>query len=378
MSLPSFLHSLAVASGLLGVWQLALALGFPLHRRRPGPPSIPGVTLLKPLKGMDASTRDCLHSWLTQDYGGAVEVLFGVADAADPACALVRELMAAHPQVPARLLVGAGPALNPKVATLARLEAEARHELVLASDADVWAPPDFLAQAVTAWAGTGDGLVHAFYRFTGARGWAMRWEAFAVNADFWSQVLQARSLGPMRFALGAAVLLSRRRLAALGGFAGLGGFLAEDRELGRRVAAAGGRVMLTPVVVECRAAPQGFREVWAHQLRWARTLRAVQPAGYTLSLLGNATLWPLLWMVTQPSPSSLAGGGALLVGRMLQGFLLERRMNRRAEAASALWALGKDLLQVALWVAAWAGRRVCWRGVPLRVGRGGRLQETGG
>ncbi|MFM1768085.1 MAG: hypothetical protein RJA22_614 [Verrucomicrobiota bacterium] len=380
MNAGVFLGALALLSGALAFWQLLAGLRFPLHRRGPGPRArpAPGVTLLKPLKGVEESTRECLRSWLAQDYGGEVEVLFGVADAADPVCGLVRELMAAHPGVRARLVVGVGPGMNPKVATLARLELEGRHELVLVSDADVWVPPDFLGQAVAVWEGTGDGLVHALYRWAGARGWAMRWEALAVNADFWSQVLQARSLGPMRFALGAAMLLSRRRLAAVGGWAALGGYLAEDRELGRRVAQAGGQVVLTPVVAECRGGAPGWGEAWAHQLRWARTLRACQPWGYAASLLGNATLWPLLWMMVAPSPWSLAGGGVLLAGRMGQALLLERRMNGRAELRSGGLALAKDVLQVALWLAAFAGGRVLWRGVRLRVGRGGRLAAPSG
>src|ERR1035437_635368 len=115
----------------------------------------------------------------------------------------------------------------------------------------------------------------------------MQWEAIAINADFWSQVLQSRSLKPLDFALGAVMATRRRQLEEIGGFAPLVDCLADDYQLGNRIARRGHPIALSPVVVECWSAPMGWAAVWKHQLRWARTIRVCQPAPYFFSLLSN-------------------------------------------------------------------------------------------
>jgi len=94
-------------------------------------------------------------------------------------------------------------------------------------------------------------------------------------------------------------------LRQIGGFAPLADYLADDYELGRNIARAGGRIELSGAVVDCREAPAGWKEVWKHQLRWARTIRVCRPWAYFASVLGNATLWPLLWLVAAKDPRRL-------------------------------------------------------------------------
>ena len=186
--------------------------------------------------------------------------------------------------------------------------------MILVSDADVRVPPDFLANIVAplrdeSWADSplpadgahgvtrpNVGLVNCFYRLANPSTTAMRWEAVAINADFWSQVLQSQSLKPLDFALGAAMLVRREALAEIGGFQSLADCLADDYQLGHRIAKNGHRIALCPVVAECWDAPMNWRDVWKHQLRWARTIRVCQPLPYFFSILSNATLWPLLWL----------------------------------------------------------------------------------
>ena len=88
---------LAGLSLLLALWQWVAASRFPLHQRIQPKPSVPSVTILKPLKGLDDNTIGCLRTWLTQTYPGKLEVLFGVASPDDPACEPVRQLLKAHP-----------------------------------------------------------------------------------------------------------------------------------------------------------------------------------------------------------------------------------------------------------------------------------------
>jgi ceramide glucosyltransferase len=189
-------------------------------------------------------------------------------------------------------------------------------------------------------------------------------------------VLQSAALKPMDFALGAVMVTPRRQLDALGGFDALVDYLADDYELGRRTARQGARVAMCPVVVDCRTAPMRFAEVWAHQLRWARTIRVCQPGPYLLSILGNATVWPLLLALAWPSLTLRVAAGVALAWRMAQGFLLERRMAGRGRLDSLWLALVKDLLQIGVWAAAFLGREVVWRGERFRVSADGKLARS--
>jgi ceramide glucosyltransferase len=194
-----------------------------------------------------------------------------------------------------------------------------------------------------------------------------------VNVDFWSQVLQAVSIKPMDFALGAAMLTTHTRLNSVGGFAALSDHLADDYELGNRLARAGAGIILSPEIVECRSARLSLKEVWGHQLRWARTIKVCRPFPAFCSILGNASLWPLLWMIADHSLITTAAAGGCLLVRLLGAALLEHRFTGCLRANRWGMAIVKDLLQVFLWTLAFAGKQVTWRGARYRVEEGGRI-----
>ena len=358
---------------------------------------------------------DSLRSWFKQNYSGPVQILFGVANADDPVCNIVRQVIAENPGRDARLIVCEKlEGTNAKVAKLVQLEKLAKHDLILVSDADVRVPPDFLVNIVapltrpSATLSPSDGerggvrgevgLVNCFYRLANPVTTAMQWEAVAINADFWSQVLQSQTLKPLDFALGAVMLARREAIAKIGGFKALADCLADDYQLGRRIAEQNYRVALCPVVVECWHAPMNWREVCRHQLRWARTIRVCQPLPYFFSILSNATLWPLLWLASvifewltialqnariDPVRSSelkialLAGVMAvisLLLVRINIARDFQRHLTPERKLISPFWLVPvKDLLQAAIWLGAFLGNTVEWRGRRMRLKRDGTL-----
>ena len=423
MILNLIFGALALLSFALTLWQWLVARRFPLHQRvaeSPMPPDPrrsrreealtssaqpstlnphPPLTLLKPLKGRDASTEDCLRSWFSQHYTGPTQILFGVAAADDPVCGLVRKLVQDFPGSDAQLVAGTPlPGANAKVAKLVELERLAKHDLLVISDADVGVPPDFLANIVAPLReaplarpmgeGLGVracGLVCCFYRLANPTTLAMQWEAIAINADFWSQVLQSRSLKPLDFALGAVMATRRQQLTEIGGFAPLVDCLADDYQLGNRIARRGHPIALSPIVVECWSAPMGWAAVWKHQLRWARTIRVCQSVPYFFSLLSNATLWPLLWLIVRAGPTSLAGALVCCLVRILTALDLQQRLNQNPRppapqrSSQAPWRYAwlipvKDLLQAALWLLAFLGNRIEWRGQRMRLRPDGTLE----
>ena len=427
---------LALLSLALALWQWLAARRFPLHRRVAEISFAPAISLLKPLKGCDITTAESLQSWFNQNYSGQTQILFGVADATDPVCKIVREIIAKNPKCDAQLvvcekLIGT----NAKVAKLAQLEKLAKHELILVSDADVRVPPDFLANIVTPlnrdtipgragvqpassgfrlptgrrdagapgrFMGRGEiGLVNCFYRLANPTTTAMRWEAVAINADFWSQVLQSQSLKPLDFALGAAILVRRDALGEIGGFPSLADCLADDYQLGHRIAKNGHRISICPVIAECWDAPMNWRDVWKHQLRWARTIRVCQFLPYFFSILSNATLWPLLWMLMElpklsktsiqtiqsnswqtlelsvVMPCGAITATILLLIRIALAQNLQRRFTPERKLISPFWLVPvKDLLQAAIWFCAFAGSTVEWRGRKMKLRRDGTLEQT--
>ena len=382
--LQIILATLAFLSLALVLWQFIVAMRFPLHRRIRNSTFAPDISVLKPLKGFDSETRVCLESWMTQTYAGRIQILFGVHSAGDPVCDLVRELVAAHPVIDARLvicpkLLGA----NAKVSTLIYLQAEAKYEIISISDADVHVPPDFLAQAVAPLENSNVGLVNCFYKLQSPSGWrllfdpdaqAMRMEAFAVNCDFWSQVLQARSLKPLDFALGAVMITTKSRLRQISAFESLVDYLADDYQLGNQIAKSAGEIVLNPIVVECRSAPTTMREVWAHQLRWARTIRVSQPAAYFFSILNDSTLWFWLWIFAGAGSEPLAVFSLLYVAvRLLGSMKIERELTGKWRPSTLYFAIMHDVLRPVLWAASFFGNTVQWRGQRYRIARGGRL-----
>ena len=373
----------AVLSLILLLWQWLAASRFPLHARVADKTFIPAITLLKPLKGCDAATEDCLRSWFTQDYDGDIQILFGVASADDPVVEVAHRLMREFPGREAELvicnrLIGT----NAKVSQLAELEKLAKYDLIAVSDADVKVPHDFLINAVfplseTRPGGQEVGLVNCFYRLANPVTLAMEWEAVAINSDFWSQVLQSKSLKPLDFALGAVMITRWKQLHEIGGFKALADCLADDYQLGNRIARKGYHIALSPVVVGCWDPPMTWRAVWKHQLRWARTIRVCQPAPYFFSILSNPTLWPLIWFAVRPGILSLALFISCVVVRGFAARNLQTRLNRKpASFAPFLFAPIKDLLQTAIWFSAFLGNRIEWRGQKYTLRKDGTLAAS--
>ncbi len=371
--------ALAIVSCALALWQFFAARKFPLHQKIPDFSFTPAISILKSLKGCDDTTAASLESWFQQNYAGKIEILFGVANPNDSVCRIVRELLQKYPAVNAQLVIRENlSGANAKVAKLAQLEKLAQHDLILISDADVRVPPDFLANFVAPLREEKTALVNCFYRLANPATTAMKWEAVAINADFWSQVLQAKTLMPLDFALGAAIILRRDALAQIGGFQSLADCLADDYQLGNRIFKNGHRIALCPVVVECWDAPMNWTQVWHHQLRWGRTIRACQTLPYFFSILSNATLWPLLWFfvsfaTTQTFCAPLTALAFLLL-RIVLAQNLQRRFSPGKNLISPFWLVPvKDLAQVAIWFAAFSGNTVEWRGRKMKLRRDGTL-----
>jgi ceramide glucosyltransferase len=209
-------------------------------------------------------------------------------------------------------------------------------------------------------------------------------EAVAVNCDFWSQVCQSNSMRPMTFVLGAVMGLRAQTLSEIGGFQSLADYLADDNRLGLLVHRTGQSIELTNTVVDCHSAPMTFRQVWDHQLRWARTIRVCEPLPYFFSILTNALVWSLLWLACSISfglrwPLYAAMGG-LLVYATLRFATATANGRKLTTGRMSAWKIAqvldiRDALGVLWWLCAFLGNTIVWRGRRHRILSEGRLES---
>jgi ceramide glucosyltransferase len=371
--IPSLVFLGAVAGGVFQLVSLWAALWL-LRRRRPaaGPAALPPVTVLKPVHGAGDGLYENLASFCRQDYP-AHQIVIGVDDPDDPAVAVVRRLKRDFPQLDIVLAVGSLPGANRKIANVLQMMRHARHDVLVLSDADVRVRPDYLAEVVAPLAEPEVGLTTCLYRAVGGRGLPALVESLLINTWFIPMALTA-CLRPLRAAFGATMAVKRQALEAIGGFAALRDHLADDYQLGRRVAEAGWRVELLPYVVETSIDSATLGDVWRHQLRWVRTYRVCQPLGWALSVVTHATLWGVIgFAVFAEVPAGWKLLTALVAVRLVTLAVLMLRLGE-GRALRGLWLVpATDVMATALWAAGFLGRRVEWGGRAYLVRRDGSM-----
>jgi ceramide glucosyltransferase len=371
------LTALAWIYQVLALLCLGRFVGRPRPALPPGP--APGVTILKPIRGLEPGARECLESFLRQDYH-PFQVIFGVSDPRDPALPLLHELRDAFPHLELEILIcPESLGLNPKISALRQMEPRARYGYLVIADSDVKVPPDFLRQAVAALLTPGAGLVSFAYRSGPAAALGARLEALTIAADFLPSVAAAHYLEGTRFALGAAMALTRPALMNIGGFAPLADLLADDYQLGWRVAQTGLAVQVLPGVVETHNPNLSLRDYLAHQLRWARTYRVCRPGGYLAYGLTHALVWSLAcFLASGLAPAALGLVAATLALRLALAYAAEQHYLGGNLPLTSLGLLPlKDCLAFGLWLASFLGQRVTWKDRRFRLTPEGRLVADG-
>jgi ceramide glucosyltransferase len=366
----------AAIAGIYQVVQALAAWRFFRHARRAASrrrrAALPPVTVLKPLKGPGIELYENLASFCRQDYPAPVQVVFGVADPTDPAVAVVQRVKRDFPHLDVTLAIGEGQGSNRKVANLRQMMRHAKHRVLVMSDSDIRVRPDYLRTMVAPLDDPAVGLTTCLYRGR-YFGLPSLVESLFINTDFIPMVLTV-SLIPLRWGYGASIAFKREALDAIGGFGPIADHLADDHELGGRIFEAGWKLVLLPYVVETMLDSATFADVWRHQLRWARTYRVCQPAGWFASVVTHATLWGLVSLLAlRGSPLGWAVFAAAITVRLgTLAFIMQ--LLRERDAPRHLWLVPlKDLASTAVWAMAFLGRRVEWSGQVLRVERDGRM-----
>jgi ceramide glucosyltransferase len=359
---------LALAAGAFQLLALAAALRR-LALRDPVARVLPPVSILKPVRGLDPKFYEGILSHARLDYP-EFEILFGVSDPDDPAIAEIRRLEAEFPSVPIRLVVSSRRWPNAKVGVLADLAAEARHPVLVVNDSDIRVEPGYLRRVVAPLEDPTAGMVTCLYRGS-AGDLAGRLEAVGAATDFAPGGIVAPLVGVREFALGSTMAFRARDLERIGGFAAIADFIADDYQLSRHIHGLGLRVVMSRCVVETSFGGSSWRDVWDHQLRWARTIRVSRGGGYFGLPLTNATLWA----------AALAGAGfwraglALLLLRLATGLVTGVLVLGDRALLSNLWLIPvRDLAGLAVWAFGLVGNTAIWRGKRLELTPDGRIK----
>jgi ceramide glucosyltransferase len=345
------------------------------RRKAPPPTARPPVSILKPLCGDEPGLYENLRSFCVQDYP-AVQVVFGVRDADDPAAAVVRRLIADLPAAELSLVVdGRLHGANYKISNVINMMAVARHDTLVLADSDMRVAPDYLDRIVAPLGDPQTGLVTCLYVGEPTdRGLCARLASLFINHGFLPSVLVGQLAGGRQDCFGATVALRRSVLERIGGFGALRDRLADDHALGEAVRGLGLRVALARHLVTDRVSDSDPAEMLRRELRWARTIRTIAPYGFAGSAIvaQPVPLALLATIVEGFSPPALAAFAAVVACRLATTRLVDRLLD--APRLPLELVPLRDVLSFAVLIASYCSRRIEWRGRRYRVLADGSLQ----
>ena len=363
---------------LLCLWSAAAFLRGRQEDRSVRPPqALPPVSILKPLKGTDPEIYESFRSHCLQDYA-EYEIIFGVSDPRDPAVASVQRLQREFPERAIQLVVSPDKlGSNVKVSNLAQMLPATRYQYLLVNDSDIHVERDYLRRVIAPLLNEDQrvGMVTCLYRGIAASTFGSQLESLGISTDFCASVLAACQLERgLRFGLGSTLAFRRADLEKIGGFRSIVDFLADDYELGRRIANLGLRVVLSDVVVETHLPAYDFRGFLAHQLRWARGVRDSRTGGYIGLVSTYGLMWALVVLIAgRAAPWAMALVWATALLRFAVALVVGKSVLQDRRLLRHLWLLPiRDLVAVAIWFASFAGHTVTWRGDRFEL-KNGRL-----
>ena len=364
--------------GYLGFALIALEL-FNFKRKKISASSgfQPAVTVLKPVYGLDPEMLDNLRSFCRQDYP-EYQIIFGVHDKKDPAIPLIEKVIKEFKKVDISYVVNSKIyGANHKVSNLINIYPTAKYDYLLVADSDMRVPSDYLANVMPAFSDSEVGAVTCLYSGTAVGKIASSLNAMFINSWFLPSVLISKLIEPIKYCLGATMVVRRDLLEKIGGFNALSNYLADDYMLGKLVSDLGYKIHLSHFIVENIVEEASFKDLIKHELRWARTLRRVEPVGYAFSFLTDTMVVSLIAALTIYLNTSHIDWALIpiLVVTIARTILHYRTasISGSDSASSILLIPLRDCLTFCIRVLSFTGNSIQWRNNSFNVDQAGLI-----
>lgn len=351
------------------------------RRKLPDDLAYPGLSLLKPLKGLEEKLDENLRSFYAQDYPGPLEIVFSAETKDDPALAVARRIASEFPEVPTRFVLSDPDfGLNPKVSNLEAALRAASHDLVLQSDANTRAPAHYLRRIVSELLEEEASLLSSVVVGRGERNLFAAFENLHLTALIGPSTCTALHVGGVSCVIGKSMLFRKSELERFGGLGAVRNILCEDFILGRTYQENGRKVVLSTTAIENINLEIDAERFLARHSRWLKMRAVIHVGSFILDLFANPIAWSLLAVFFSGFAPLTLGILALSIALKLSLDALLLRV-ARGEGMSLrflLLAPMKDLLIFGTWFYAAFSRTVVWRGRKLRFGKDSELREDDG
>jgi ceramide glucosyltransferase len=318
------------------------------------------ITIFKPLYSASPGLRADLETLFSQDYGGPVQIIFGLHRDSDPAKAIVNQVREEHPHSDITVVVSPKThGANAKISNLLNMHLHARHPIFVICDGDIAVPSDWLSTLTRTLDAPGIGLVSCLYRGVPER--PLFWpiiSAMGMSYSFLPNVMLAAATGLEVPCLGATIAIRQSTLAAVGGFGRFADTLADDYYLGSAVRAKGLGVALSTSLVRHNAGEKSLTEFFDHELRWARTIRMINPVGYAMSLVTHNVGVAALGVLFGPTEFGFAVLASAVGSRIALQWVIDKSFACWSGPICLLPI--RDLLSCAVFILSFLSRKVRW------------------
>ncbi len=345
------------------------------RKRMHAPRALPPLSLLKPIKGLEEHLERCVRSFFEQDYPGPLEIVFASAHREDPGLAVARAVAADYPHVKTRfVLSNESWGLNPKVSNLQGALAAANHDLVLQTDANVWAPPDYARSIVSELLAERASLLSSLVCGIGERSAGAAIENLQLTGYVAPACCAAFVVGGVPCVIGKSMLFRKSELRALGGLELVKDSLAEDFLIGRHYVQQRKKVMLSATPIRNVNVDVGIERSLKRHARWLKMRAVIHPPSFVADVFANPIALGTLALWSDGRDEIAVGLLAICAFKTaIDAFIVAAVRGAPMRLSHVLWVPLKDLLMAAVWVYAIFSRSVEWRGIRFRMGSGSQL-----
>ncbi|HIF50265.1 MAG TPA: glycosyltransferase [Thiotrichaceae bacterium] len=337
----------------------------------------PAVTVLKPVYGLDPEMAENLSSFCQQNYS-EYQIIFGIQDKNDPAIPIIEKIISEFKNIDVSYIVDSKlHGANHKVSNLINMYPSAKHDYLLIADSDMRVSNDYLANVMSAFSDSEVGAVTCLYSGSARGKIASSLNAMFINQWFLPSVLISKILQPIKYCLGATMIVRRELLDEIGGFHTLSNHLADDYMLGKLVSDLGYKIHLSDFIVENIVEEASIKDLITHELRWARTLRRVEPLGYAFTFLTDSLVISgvtaiSIFMTTSNILLALLPIALISIARTV--LHLRTKKITGSKYAGSLWFVPlRDILSFYIRVRSYTGNEIQWRNNSFKVDRAGLI-----